>query len=277
LPFLDEVDDSHLIVSKDLQKIVSNNVGWKEERDLLYLTTLLLQCELFKKDRLEIKWAKNPNFLLSAIDEEKYLPNLVIYDWEYGTSFMVPEDSLSELLELLGSTFFFIYSAYAQNIPIHLLKNQLDKYAARFQVLLKGDSSYVTNSEEIIFEYIALRIDKNPTIKIGGMDVQFNSSGFLTDYKDILYLDNLLGRDAILKGLKQLKNVLSEETISSMLDNLNLKIYSSSNESIMTLDDIISNQKLFGQLKEISNNYAYKKLGLKKLKELIENGTVKVK
>jgi hypothetical protein len=61
-----------------------------------------------------------------------------------------------------------------------------------------------------------------------------------------------------------------------MLDNLNLKIYSSNNESVITLDDVKSNQKLFGPLKVISNNYAYKKLGLKKLKELIENGTVKV-
>ena len=123
LPFLKEVDDTHLIGSKDIQKIVVNKGGWNQEKDLLYLTTLLLQCELFKKGKLEIKWAKNPNFLLNAIKNEKYLPNLVIYDWEYGTSFMVPEDTLSELIESLGRTFFFIYSAYAQNIPIHLFKN----------------------------------------------------------------------------------------------------------------------------------------------------------
>lgn len=276
LPFVKDVDDSHLVDSKGIQKVGLENLGWEEEKDLLYLTTLLLQSEVFKKNEIDISWAKQPNILLNAIKEQKYIPDLVIYDWEYGTSFMVPEDTLSDLLELLNDTFFFIYSSYAQKIPIHLFKKKLDKYAPRFQVLTKGDSSYVTNSEEIIFEYIALRVEKNPKIKIGGLDVQFNASGFLTGYKDILYLDNLLGREAILKGLLNLNKVLSEETVTSMLNDLNLKIYSNTSQSIMTLDNVKSNQDLFGELKQIDNLVAYKKLGLKNLRDLIEKGTVKV-
>ncbi len=277
LPFNKDVDDSHLISSNGIQKVGLENPGWEEEKDLLYLTNLLFHSELFKKGEIEISWATNPNILVNAAKETEYFPNLIIFDWEYGTSFMVPEDALSELLELLKYTFFFIYSSYAQKIPIHLFKKHLDKYADRFQVLKKGDNSYVTNSEEIIFEYIALRIEKNPKIRIGGLDVQFNASGFLTDYKDILYLDNLLGREAILKGLRNLNKVLSEETVSSMLDNLDLKIYSNASQSIMTLDNVKSNQELFGELKPIKNSLAYTKLGLKKLRELIEKGTVKVK
>lgn len=277
LPFDKDVDDSILINSKGIQKVGLENAGWKEETDLLKLTTLLLESELYRKRKIEISWAKNPNILLNATKEAKYSPNLIIFDWEYGTSFMVPEETLFELIKLLENAFFFIYSSYAQKIPIDLFKKGLDKYADRFQVLKKGDSSYITSSEEIIFEYIALRVEKNPKIKICGLDVQFNTSGFLTNYKDILYLDSLLGREAILTGLQNLNKILSEETVSRMLDNLNLNIYSNVSQTIMTLDNVKSNQKLFGELTLVDNSMAYSKLGLKKLRELIENGTVKVK
>jgi len=277
IPFHHDVDESHLIDSNGILKIGLDNLGWEQEKDLLNLNTLLLKSELFEKGKIEINWALFPNILINAIKEKQYKPDLVIYDWEYYSSFIVPEDALYELLQLLEKTFFFLYSSYAQKIPIHLFKKQLDKNADRFQVLKKGDSSYITSAEEIIFEYIALRVEENPKIKVGGLDVQFNKSGFLTGYKDILYLDNLLGREAILKGLLNLNKVLSVETVSSMLDTLNLKIYSNSSQSILTLDNVKSNQDLFGKLKLINNSLVYTKLGLKKLRELIEKGTINVK
>jgi hypothetical protein len=277
LPFIKEVDDSHLIESKAIQRVAFENDGWGEEINLFNLTSLLLQSDLFKSAKIDIHWAMNPNILLNAVKDENYLPDLIIYDWEYGTSFMVPEDTLSELLKALKDAFFFIYSYFAQKIPIHLFRRNLDKNANRFQILRKGDNSYITNSEEIIFDYVALRVEKNPVIKIGGLDVQFNSSGFLTSYKDILYLDGLLGREAFLRALLNLNKTLSNETVLNMLGNLNLTLYSDAGGLIMTLDNIKSNQKIFGELKVVSNSVAFQKLGLEGLRELIDKGTVKVK
>lgn len=276
LPFVRDIDDSHLINSKGIQKAMVENSGWEKEQDLLNLTTLLINSDLFSKGEIEVYWATNPNILITAIRDIKYVPDLVIYDWEYGLS-LAPEDSLTELLNTIEDSFFFVYSSYAQKIPIHLFKKHLDQYAGRFQVLRKGDNSYITSAEEIIFEYIALRVENNPKIKVGGLDVQFNKSGFLSDYKDILYLDNLLGREAILKGLLNQNKELSDETVFKMLDELNLKIYSNESKSIITLDDVKSNQELFGALRLVNNSDAYKKLGLKKLRELIEKGTVETR
>lgn len=275
LPFFEETDDSQLVPSNLLLRIIHPEINWLEERNLLHLTTLLLESDYFKKGKIEINWAASPNILVNAIKNDKYSPNLVIYDWEYRSSFVVPEEPLFELISLLKRTFFFIYSAYAPKIPIHLYKVHLDKYANRFQILAKGDTSYVITAEEIVYDYVAILLEKNPDIKIGGLNVHFTSGGFLKEYKDIFYLDSLVGRETILSNLKE-KNILSTVTIVKMLNELNLRIYSNNSKNIMTLDNTDRNNKLFGKLEEISNSAAYQKLGLKQLKVLVETGTIKI-
>src|SRR5687768_17497002 len=92
LPLVGEVDDSHLISSNYLVKSISPKVNWGEEKNLQYLTILLLKSDLFKKEEIDIKWARNPNILINAINLENYFPGVIIYDWEYGLSYMKPED-----------------------------------------------------------------------------------------------------------------------------------------------------------------------------------------
>ena len=293
LPFqnlFNDVDETNLIPSKQIELLLNESISWNDEIHLRNLTKMLVESDYYKSGKLNLNWAINPSICINSVKDINYKPDLIIYDWEYknfattnSTDFS-DTDSLSaelliELISLIPKCFFFVYSSKAQKIPIFIFKKHLDQHAKRFQVLLKGERKSILSSEELIYEYIALKIDNKPSIKIGDEQILFDITGHLenrTNYKDILYLEFILGKESLKYELTKHNNELSDEVIWKMLNNFPFYLYSTSDGKLFLSERSKTVESKFGELNELSYAEVYKKHGLETIYNILNNGIIKI-
>ena len=251
-----------------------NSDEWKGEHNLKELTTFILNSEHAKSGKLEVCGFTHPSLCLDAIDEG-LLPNIIIYDWEYGSE--TNKESSNWLIEILNSTesFVFVYSIVRNEIPPFLNKTDFDEYSGRFQLFLKGDTgSSVFTSEEFIYQYVVSQITKSNNIKIQGFDITFQENGYLDNPSDILYLERILGRLALSEKLEKGINTISNESIEQLLEDISIRIYHDENKNLL----ITSGFKLVKKIKpskELSAIEVLRDYGLVALKEVLEIGVAK--
>ncbi len=251
-----------------------NSDEWKGEHNLKELTTFILNSEHAKSGELEVCGFTHPSLCLDAIDEG-LLPNIIIYDWEYGSE--TNKESSNWLIEILNSTesFVFVYSMVRNEIPPFLNKADFDEYSSRFQLFLKGDTgSSVFTSEEFIYQYIVSQITKSNNIKIQGFNITFQENGYLDNPSDILYLERILGRLALREKLAKGINTISNETIEELLEDISIRIYHDDNKNLLVTSDFKLVKKIMPS-KELSAIEVLRNYGLVALKEVLEIGVAK--
>ncbi len=125
-----------------------------------------------------------------------------------------------------------------------------------------------------------MNIDENPVIKIGKSNVQFTKSGNLKDYKDILHLEYILGKEFLKDRIKKYKNHISDETIAKVFSDydssFNFKLFLSKNEDLLISNINEFYKKKYGPLKEISYAEVFKKFGLSALSGVLNDETYKL-
>jgi len=290
---LNKIDDTQPISSSHIINIISTGDEWPdEERPLKELTNIIIQSSSFLKDLIDLKWVLYPNLAINAIKQKKYAPDLIIYDWEYknypgiasevtmdeNEKMLMPSSgkSLLELLTWLPDSFFFIYSNKAAEIPIELFKEKLDNYAKQFQVLPKGDHRLILSAEEMIYNYILLKINGQERIKIGDTEVEFDKSGQLKDYTDILYLENILGKEYLKEKIKHVPDPFSDTAVSEILKNFSFQLYLSADNKVLLSERDRFAEKKYGPLESISYQEAFNKYGLRIINEALNNTIIKI-
>lgn len=256
--------------AESLAHLVSS-AEWTGQYNLRQLTSFILDSEHAKTSELETWGFTHPSLCLDAIDEGLQ-PNIIIYDWEYGSE--SNRESSNWLKEILNSTeaFVFVYSMVRNEIPPFLNKAEFDIYSKRFQLFLKGDAdNSVFSSEEFILQYILSKITKTNHIKIHGIDISFQENGYLDRPSDILHLERIFGRLALGKKIEEGLTTISDETIEHILEDISIKIYYDKKKNILvTADSILINK--VDTTNELNAIEVLKNYGLSKLKEVLETG-----
>ncbi|MCM4162456.1 MULTISPECIES: hypothetical protein [unclassified Arenibacter] len=249
---------------------------WTGEKHLKQLTSYILNSSEQYKADIEIWAFTHPSLCLDAIDSG-LIPDIIIYDWEYGIEPHVNSSNwLKEIMDLT-SAFIFVYSMVRDEIPHLLNKPEYEKFSHRFQLFLKGsDSNSVFSSEEFILQYVLNRIKQTSTIRIQGMTIPFNENSYLDSPSDILYIEKVLGKANLIHKLKNSIDKISDETIELILEDLNITIYYDAVKNILVLGSSkLMLNKIENKVK-ISITNVLKNYGLKNLMELLEIGIIKI-
>ncbi|HYV93578.1 MAG TPA: hypothetical protein VE978_17520 [Chitinophagales bacterium] len=270
-----KIKDFELINEDYIIKTLKENVKWTDD-SLKSLTKMFLSSPYFKEKKIALKWAYHPSFCLSAVKAKTYLPDLIVFDWEYNVmqNLEIIISNLTELIEE-SKAFIFIYSNLAQRIPIELFKHKLDKYSNQLQVLKKGGEDFIFSSEEFIYQYVANLLDNNPTVSTHGNKIHFNKTGKLENTKDILYLESIIGKSKLIKELENIGGVFDEKKISEILDRSPLTVYATKDKKYFFNETSDLKEKEFDGIHQVVLSEAFKILGLKKLKDLLERGIAK--
>jgi len=260
------------ISTSDLVYLIENE-DWLGEQNLQELLRYIISHELTKAGKIIIKGFTHPEICLTHI-ENFDKPDVVIYDWEYGSEHANNSSQwLMEIIELTNA-FIFVYSGVRQYIPTHLNKKEFNLYSDRFQLFGKGNNKdSIFSSEEFILQYVVNQIQSNNQIRIQGISVNFSSSGYLKEVSDILHLENIFDRASILESLK---NGINEESVKKLLLGTDKKIlFDNKRNFLLTNDSELLIEKFMP-----SESFTYEeivaKYGLSILEETLKRGILKV-
>jgi hypothetical protein len=253
-----------------------NNAEWTGHHNLKQLTFDILNSEHQKNGTLETYGFTHPSICLTEI-EAGLLPDVIVYDWEYGTeSNKERTDWLIEILKLTNA-FVFVYSKFRDEIPPFLNRKEFNEHSNRLQLFLKGDNaSSVFSSEEFIIQYILSKITKANNIRVHGVKISFQENGYLDNPSDILFLEKIFGRVALMENLKENDNTLSQESIEEMIAKIKGMLLHDTKRNLLLLPNstlLITKYKPEGKLTYLET---MKKYGLHKLIEVLEIGLVKI-
>jgi hypothetical protein len=258
------IDNTKLIELLEL-----STEDWYSQVSLKSLIEKVIATERYQDHHIIINAVTHPSILLNEILEKGYDPDVIVYDWEYETQ---SHESGENLLEILKSTkaFAFVYSSFFDAIPPTLNKNVFNDFVNRIQLLSKGDKqSSIFSSEEFIVQYILGLFEKNNVIELSNHKVSFNSSGYLENASDILYLESVLGKGFILRNLEKIKYEISGSNIENLFDLVTDKLFVADANELM--------KDRYGPLTEMSYKDVLKKVGVKGLDELLNGGIIPIK
>jgi len=275
---VDPGEDAGLIEAKRIEELVKlTTVEWHSQVNLKTLIEKLMLTDRYKNKKIIISGVTHPSILLNKIEEDKFSPDVIVYDWEYE---MESDESGSNLLEILKTTksFVFVYSSFFDAIPPTLHKKEFDAFANRIQLLSKGDrQSSIFSSEEFIIQYILGLFSKDNTIQLSNHTVKFNSSGYLEEASDILYLEAVLGKDFILSNLDKVHFEISKENIENLFALVKDKLFVSKDGKYVIADANDLMKEKYGPLDEISYKDVLKMIGIKGIDKLLQGGILSIK
>ena len=229
----------------------------------------------FLENKINLTGYTQPTLCLDDIDNGK-LPDIVIYDWEYGMP--NPTESQNWLLEILEKTsaFVFVYSHVRDDIPFFLNKSKFDPYSERFQLFLKGSSgNSIFSSEEYIYQYIMTMLSSTPSLILNSHKIAFKQNGYLEAPTDILYLENIIGREVLLDKIKNIDS-LSDEAIEDIFSNINEIIYLDEAKKILIYPQAMMFMNKFKPTFSLSIKEVSKRFGVKTLSDVYEFGIAKI-
>lgn len=263
------------LISKDILIKLITDLNWKGHHNLKKLTKTIIESKECESGVLSISTFTHPSICLDAI-ENGFQPDVIIYDWEYlGESNIKSSDWLLELLNNSEATV-FVYSQIRDSIPPFLNKSIFDNHSTRFQLFLKGDEdNSVFSSEEFILQYILSRVSKTTELLIGGTKIHFVENGFIDNPSDILFIENILGRQNLIKKLQQIE-CLSDESIITLFKDLNLEFYFDDAKKYLIDSSATALIGKYSSSKKMTALEVLQTFGLIKLSRAIESGITKV-
>lgn len=155
---VDEFEETQIISSSMLKFLLRGEIDWNED-ELKGLTSNLLAS----KNISNLSAFNDPNFFLNHISETTYVPEAIIYDWNYKG--LDTEKSKKLLIKILKKTFtiVFIYTREDQKHEIDemISEKEFDPYSNRLDVIHKEEE----NSVERLIELLDKTNEKNFSFK----------------------------------------------------------------------------------------------------------------
>jgi hypothetical protein len=250
------------------------NENWKSLNYLQQLIKDIITSDEFKIGLINLSGYSDPELALQDI-ESGIMPDILIYDWQYGAE-INHNNSQRWLLEILAKTdaFVFVYSLVEPSLPEFLNKEQFAKYLDRFQLFLKGRKTPQSfSSEEFIFQYIISAASKKSKIQIDGVRIEFTSNDYLSTASDILYLQRILGNKYVLDHLNDVDFSVDTSSVEKMLNDFNGVIYFNKEKGYLlsTENGLLQGKEIEG-IEEITYLDVVKKFSLLCLVEVLERG-----
>lgn len=261
-------------ISSDELYHLSISENWGALHFLQELIKDIVASAPCKNGLIRLLGFKNPNIALDEIEKKQEIPDVVIFDWEYGMP--NPTESQSFLLELLEKTqaFIFVYSKVRNEIPQFLNKSVFNPYAKRLQLFLKGSTSHsIFSSEEFILQYILGKVSNNVSIKIQGFPVEFEPNELLKHASDILYLERIVGKLYLLEELKKIQFNITSYTVENLLNDTHGFVYINKQKGLLVSPDENAIIAKMPQLEQLSYAQVAKDYSIYKLEETLEKGT----
>jgi hypothetical protein len=260
-------------ISQSNLKYLVQHGKWTDEPNLKRLLSDVLSHEYTTQGFITLSGYTNPEICISNLSK-KHMPHVIVYDWEYENQTKQSGPWLLEILEMTKA-FVFVYSGVRNSVPPTLNKREFDPFAKRFQFFAKGSSTdSVFTSEEFLYQYILSLVSNNNVIKVGGLSVEFESSGYLSSPTDILHLEAILGRASLLNLIEENRNKITAKSVEKMIESINGRMLLSREKGVLVSPGFSLFNKAAAE--EISYLVALKEFGLGKLEEALQTGFAKV-
>jgi len=246
---------------------------WTDLPHLKKLLENLVQSDEYINGKINLSAFLDPTFCLNEI-EEGDIPDILIYDWEYGThDYEASSNFLKEILEESPNSFAFVYSHVRGEIPPFLNTEEFAVYAARFQLLAKGNAEdSIFSSEEFIYQTIMNRVSDSFSMNLHGINVDFHENGFLKSASDILYLERLFGRANLIQKIKDCRKIIDESTVKEILDaNKGFLYWVEEKKALVSPDENDVSEQL-RSMPKMSFSEVASKYSLVALEEALERG-----
>lgn len=251
-----------------------NVKDWGEEVHLKTLIDRIVTSDLYKHKEIELIGFLYPAALLKYISGNKE-PSLIIFDWEYQTRNQDTKKQLVEIINKTKTSFIFVYTAEANKIWQLLIGEVIERNLNRLQLLLKGDSNLsLFTSEDNIMQFIISQFKKAYEFNMGKNSVRFEENKFLNSPADILRLESILGREYLLKKLKESNFEISDRTIDNIFNAVEIKLFLSNDNKYLLDSNVESVIKKYGPLSELTLLDALSKFGINIIDKVLERGIV---
>ena len=261
-------------ISADNLYHLALNENWKSLNYLQQLIKDIITSDAFKSGMINLSGYSDPELALQDI-ELGNKPDVVIYDWQYGSE-INHTNSQKWLLEILEKTdaFVFIYSLIEPKLPEFLNKESFGKFWKRFQLFAKGGKNPQSFSpEEFIFQYIISSASKKGRIQIAGIKIEFTSNDYLSNASDILYLQRILGNQYLLDELNKIDFSIDTASVEKILnDSEGFLFINKEKNYLISSDNRLIEDKKLQNLDKISYLNVVKQFSLATLETVLERG-----
>lgn len=257
-------------------KFLVNQTTWKGQQNLQHLTKILIDSKYSTADKIKIYGYTHPELCFNDI-ESGLDPDIIVFDWEYGTESYKESSSWLKHILIKSKAFIFIYSQVRDEVPPYINKKEFNNYANKFQLFLKGDKeSSIYSSEEFIFQYIVMTLSKNNRLLMHDIQFQYDENSYLTSPTDILYLERILGRQFLLDKIKEINFTINDQNLEKLISSVTDSFLINEKSNFLFSKDSEIFAKKFINNKEISYLEVFKKYGVQILMSVLENGFIKL-
>ena len=193
------IDDKKRLNSSNIELLIKGNdkdgnlIEWSE----VQLKTLLTKL-LDDNSNWTVSAFKHPNIYLQAVEDENYLPDFVIFDWDYGTT---SEESELLLMDILEKSFavITIYTASDKEVSVReIIKEDFKEFNNRISLIIKSEN----DSTDKLIEYAQIQFNENFSFKNENGKLKFEAKE----------LSEMI--------VEKLKNILVSKKFGSVLEEL---------------------------------------------------------
>ena len=150
------IDDTGRLNSSNIELLLNQeDVEWEEA-----VKALLLKLIKDKKS-WNVSAFRNPNIYLNNFDKELYLPDFIIFDWDYGKIAGSTEELLKEIIEK-SFTLISIYTRSDEKESVErIIEDGFKDYRNRINLIIKSEE----NSPQKLIDWAKKLVDNNFAFK----------------------------------------------------------------------------------------------------------------
>ncbi|NQX56866.1 hypothetical protein HQN86_24830 [Pedobacter panaciterrae] len=266
-------------ISKDNLFHLAVNSDWVHLAELQQLIIDIISSEASEEGLIDLFGFSTPTQALQGL-EENFMPDIIIYDWEYPNAQIYSQNAKNWLIDLLKSTtaFIFVYSKKGDELPKLLNTKEFIPFVERFQLFVKSRKNKSTfSSEEFILQYIIGSAKDSGSIKISGIPIKFTSNNYLDKASDILFLQRILGNEYVLEEMNKIDFIINASSVEKVLNDAKLFLYINRMKGyLITPDNHLLKDKQLDFLEKISYVDILKEFSIDQLEETLEKGFLNI-
>lgn len=147
IPLGDEklfIDDTGRLNSSNIELLLSQeDIKWEDDVKELFI-------KLVKdKESWSVSAFRNPNIYLNNFDKELYLPDFIVFDWDYGKTTDPTEELLKEVLEKSFSLISIYTRSDEKESVEKIIEEDFKEYRNRITLIIKSDE----NSQQKLMDW----------------------------------------------------------------------------------------------------------------------------
>lgn len=269
-------NDTEIISQENLEEFIESD-EWNEPAVKRFLQRSIRETKKFRNIRYS--GYTNAAFLVRDIRENKYVPEIIQLDWDFGVG--DAGDYIDELLRISKAKIYFLSGNDSTENIEESVRERKKRYGDRgLDVFQKNKRVVEKNSEDNLIEEVISNYTNstNEQYERYGLKIKFQPSLYLPDYKDFWMIESILGSDYLIDYLKKTPSI-SEKTIEQLFEGADIKFYLNNTNTRIYSENGLELHKYYKDKvseKSITPIYAIKNYDLAILETAMEKGTSKI-